>query len=338
MEGVLVTGTVRDARSGSACGAWRTSRSRSRSTCRSCTPTRTGSTARSRTRTTRCADRRRPDRPRARRARRVVLDLPFQPRVPRRLPRTVLHVRCPSRRRTRQHHHDSVDPRWGRCSPSGCRRPHDRREGELPWPSPSGRCPAATRGPAARSGRRRATTLTTTVEAGQVQLLAPAPGPGRHRLGRHPAVPGVQGPQGQGPLTPTGAGMADGCDAGRPLAPGAASAAAAARGRARPGAAHAGADPPLLRVRERRAADQRAAGVPRRLGARPGGHGRALHAATPTCPRGSWPSCGRRWSTCAPWPASPATSASARTCCSAAARRPPAAGTSPRSWPTPSRR
>ena len=41
-------------------------------------------------------------------------------------------------------------------------------------------------------------------------------------------------------------------------------------------AAGAGADPPLVRVRERRPAHQRAAGVPRRLGARRGDHHRAL--------------------------------------------------------------
>ena len=37
-----------------------------------------------------------------------------------------------------------------------------------------------------------------------------------------------------------------------------------------------GPDPPVVRVRERRPADQRAPGVPRRLGARPGRHRRAL--------------------------------------------------------------
>ena len=48
------------------------------------------------------------------------------------------------------------------------------------------------------------------------------------------------------------------------------------RRRLRPGPAGAGADPPVVRVRERRPADQRAAGVPRRLGARRGDHHRAL--------------------------------------------------------------
>ena len=46
--------------------------------------------------------------------------------------------------------------------------------------------------------------------------------------------------------------------------------------RARRRAAHAGADPPVLRVRERRAAHQRAPGVPRRLGARHRRHRAAL--------------------------------------------------------------
>ena len=41
-------------------------------------------------------------------------------------------------------------------------------------------------------------------------------------------------------------------------------------------AARPRADPPVVRVRERRAADQRAPGVPRRLGPRPGRHRRAL--------------------------------------------------------------
>ena len=50
--------------------------------------------------------------------------------------------------------------------------------------------------------------------------------------------------------------------------------------RLRPGAAGARADPPLVRVRERRPAHQRAAGVPRRLGARRGDH----HGALPQPP------------------------------------------------------
>ena len=49
---------------------------------------------------------------------------------------------------------------------------------------------------------------------------------------------------------------------------------------------------------------QRAAGVPRRRGARPGRHRHAVPHATPTCPRASWPSCAPRWSTCARWPTS----------------------------------
>ena len=45
-------------------------------------------------------------------------------------------------------------------------------------------------------------------------------------------------------------------------------------------------DPPLVRVRERRAADQRAAGVPRRLGARPGRHRRRSTARHPDLSEG----------------------------------------------------
>ena len=41
---------------------------------------------------------------------------------------------------------------------------------------------------------------------------------------------------------------------------------------------------------------------------------------TPTCPRGSWPRCGRRWSTRRPWPRWPPTWTSATPCCSARAR------------------
>ena len=102
--------------------------------------------------------------------------------------------------------------------------------------------------------------------------------------------------------------------------------------------ARAGADPPLLRLRERRPAHQRAAGVPRRLGARPGRHRHALPqpprpargAAGQAARRGGQHArAGRRRPRAAPRRA---------TSGSAAARRPPAAGTSPRSWPTPSRR
>ena len=59
------------------------------------------------------------------------------------------------------HSHDVVDPRWAGLAgkltpppgaPGGTR---DRQpEGELTWPSRSGRCPAATPARAARSGRR----------------------------------------------------------------------------------------------------------------------------------------------------------------------------------------
>ena len=106
---------------------------------------------------------------------------------------------------------------------------------------------------------------------------------------------------------------------------------------ARPRAAGTGADPPLVRVRERRPAHQRAPGVPRRLGAERGDHHRAVPRRIPTCPRASSPSCGPAWSTCARSPRSRAVSArqgSARTCCSARARRPPAAATSRASSPT----
>ena len=97
------------------------------------------------------------------------------------------------------------------------------------------------------------------------------------------------------------------------------------------------ADPPLVRVRERRPAHQRAAGVPRRLGARRGDH----HGALPQPPgpargaagqaagqRGQHARAGRRGP-----PARPGR-ARRRTCCSARARRPPAAGTRRASWPT----
>ena len=77
-------------------------------------------------------------------------------------------------------------------------------------------------------------------------------------------------------------------------------------GAARREAARARPDAPVLRLRERRPADQRAAGVPRRLGARPDRHRHALPRVSRTCPRASSPSCARRWSTCARWPAWPA--------------------------------
>ena len=109
------------------------------------------------------------------------------------------------------------------------------------------------------------------------------------------------------------------------------------RRRARARAAGAGADPPLVRVRERRAADQRAAGVPRRLGARRGDH----HGAVPQPPgpargaagqaagqRGQHARARRRGPRARPG------RARRRTCCSARARRPPAAGTRRASSPT----
>ena len=60
--------------------------------------------------------------------------------------------------------------------------------------------------------------------------------------------------------------------------------------------ARAGADPPVVRVRERRAADQRAPGVPGRLGARPGRHRRALPqpAGPPRGPAGQAACLGRQ--------------------------------------------
>ncbi len=84
----------------------------------------------------------------------------------------------------------------------------------------------------------------------------------------------------------------------------------AARGRARhrgrAGAARARAHPPLVRLRARRPADQRAAGVPRRRRARPGGHRRPLPRAPRPARGRSWPSCGPASSTPARSRASPA--------------------------------
>ncbi len=77
-----------------------------------------------------------------------------------------------------------------------------------------------------------------------------------------------------------------------------------ARGHRRPGPARAGADPPVVRVRERQPADERAAGVPRRRRARAGRHRRAVPPASRTCPRASSPSCAPRSSTCARSPTS----------------------------------
>ena len=50
-------------------------------------------------------------------------------------------------------------------------------------------------------------------------------------------------------------------------------------------------DAPVVRLRERRAAHQRAPGVPRRLGARAWSSPTRCSATTPTSPRASWPSC-----------------------------------------------
>ena len=82
--------------------------------------------------------------------------------------------------------------------------------------------------------------------------------------------------------------------------------------RARRGAADPRADPPVLRVRERRAADQRAPGVPRRLGAGRDRHRAALPRPPGPARRGSWRSCGRAWSTCTRSRAWPARSAAGR--------------------------
>ena len=65
---------------------------------------------------------------------------------------------------------------------------------------------------------------------------------------------------------------------------------------------------PLVRLRERWPAQQRAPRVPRRLGARARRHRHALRRRTRTSPRASWPSCAPPWSTCARSPTSPAPS------------------------------
>ena len=108
----------------------------------------------------------------------------------------------------------------------------------------------------------------------------------------------------------------------------------APRDRPRPGAARACADPPLLRLRARRPADQRAAGVPRRRGPRAGRHRRALpHPPRPARGPAREAARQRRQHPCSRR-SSPVTSASAAGCGSARARTSPAAATSRASWPT----
>ena len=63
-----------------------------------------------------------------------------------------------------------------------------------------------------------------------------------------------------------------------------------------------------------------------------------LYRNHPDLPEGQLAKLRAAWSTCARWPTWPAGWASAATCGSAGARRPPAAATSPRSSPTRSRR
>ena len=156
------------------------------------------------------------------------------------------------------------------------------------------------------------TTLTTCPQCSAAQAAAHRVPVLRHLRGPSlRASPSAASTRADGPthVSPSPSSNGDSCAAAarrrvRPLPP---------RGRGRAGrraAAAACPDPPLVRVRERRPAQQRAPGVPRRLGARARGHRHAVPRRTPTCPRASWPSCARPWSTCAPSPTSPARSAS----------------------------
>ena len=94
-------------------------------------------------------------------------------------------------------------------------------------------------------------------------------------------------------------------------------------------------DPPVLRLRERWAAEQRAPGVPRRRRPRLVITD-TLHANNPRPAGGApRPNCVPRWSTCAPSRMSPGWLGWATTCSSDAARRRPAGATRRRSSPTP---
>ena len=119
----------------------------------------------------------------------------------------------------------------------------------------------------------------------QDRLQPPAPREGRRGLDRHAPVPGVQGPQGRGRLSSWLA-----LRATRASRPDRARAVGDARGRDRPRAAAARTDPPLVRVRERRArrttsasssSATRSSGRPSRSCSTP---------RTPTSTRASWPS------------------------------------------------
>ena len=203
-----------------------------------------------------------------------------------------------------------------------------RRKRADPWPFPRGRPRAATRARRRANWKAAPLTITTCDRCRRAQAAAP-----RLRELRHLR----QAPD------PLGLSLSDPVRVGaspEPWTP--------ARPRTRSSSTRLGvaielelarprADAPLVRLRERRPADQRAAGVPRRLGPRPGRHRhpvphppRPARGAARQAARGRRQHAGARRRRPRAW-------ASARSSASAAARRRPAAATSPRSSPTPSR-
>ena len=140
------------------------------------------------------------------------------------------------------------------CPPND---PRVRLLGDSPWPFPSAGCRVRTRDPVGRSGRPlppRWSPARTAPARPPSRRTSPAPSAAPTTAVRSSHRPDVA----HRPMPERGA-AGPAPDRGALLA----SLGVELLGRA----AHAGADPPLLRVRERPPADQRAPGVPRRFGA-----------------------------------------------------------------------